>query len=347
MEYNKLLSNVNHIGDVNDLTTTDKNSIVGAINELNEKSGNVQVDMKASSITFDNTTNGMSAPNVQLAIEEVFQSGVNVKNSMVQAINSKKTVPDITNSDSWGVITQRINDIKEGSGNATIGDVLVGKTFTNNDGIEYTGTLNIGGTASTSDVLAGRTFTDDSKTIKTGTMVNRGGAQTVTPGTSVKTLSAGYYSGNITVAGDANLVAGNIISGKSIFGVAGTATIASLGGRRYTKLIIKATSSTKEFSMNSLVLGKVKANYLIISGLSFTPSFIFCTGTDNAGYVFFQKEYNYFKGNGTPMVVFGTYPSTWANYDTYNIVVDSVVLSGSTYNIPVANDGTYACYIFE
>jgi hypothetical protein len=56
-------------------------------------------------------------------------------------------------------------------------------------------------------------------------MVNRGGAQTVTPGTSNKTLNAGYYSGNITIAGDADLKAANIVSGKNIFGVAGSAKI--------------------------------------------------------------------------------------------------------------------------
>ena len=47
---------------------------------------------------------------------------------------------------------------------------------------------------------------------------------TITPGTSAKTaVAAGRYTtGAVTVAGDANLVAANIKSGVSIFGVAGT-----------------------------------------------------------------------------------------------------------------------------
>ena len=52
-------------------------------------------------------------------------------------------------------------------------------------------------------------------------------AKTITPSaTNQIAVSSGYYvGGDITVAGDNNLVAENIISGKSIFGVTGTATV--------------------------------------------------------------------------------------------------------------------------
>lgn len=50
-------------------------------------------------------------------------------------------------------------------------------------------------------------------------------AQTITPGTANKTIASGrYLTGTQTIEGDANLVAGNIKSGVSIFGVSGTLT---------------------------------------------------------------------------------------------------------------------------
>lgn len=49
-------------------------------------------------------------------------------------------------------------------------------------------------------------------------------AKTWTPTTSNQTIAAGTYcSGKQTIAGDADLVASNIVSGKNIFGVAGSA----------------------------------------------------------------------------------------------------------------------------
>lgn len=48
-------------------------------------------------------------------------------------------------------------------------------------------------------------------------------AQTITPGTADKTIASGrYLTGTQTIKGDSNLKAGNIKSGVSIFGVAGT-----------------------------------------------------------------------------------------------------------------------------
>lgn len=49
------------------------------------------------------------------------------------------------------------------------------------------------------------------------------GAQTITPGTSNKTIASGrYLTGTQTIKGDANLIPANIKKGVSIFGVAGT-----------------------------------------------------------------------------------------------------------------------------
>ncbi len=58
----------------------------------------------------------------------------------------------------------------------------------------------------------------------TGTIESKG-ATTYTPGTSSQTISSGkYLSGTQTIAGDADLVAGNILSDVNIFGVNGSHT---------------------------------------------------------------------------------------------------------------------------
>lgn len=79
-------------------------------------------------------------------------------------------------------------------------------------------------TVTAGDILAGETaYGSDGKKL-TGTIASKA-AQTYTPGTVDQTISAGQYlAGAQTIKGDANLTAGNIIKGKSIFGVAGSYT---------------------------------------------------------------------------------------------------------------------------
>lgn len=64
------------------------------------------------------------------------------------------------------------------------------------------------------------------------------GAATITPGTSNQTISSGtYLTGTQTISGDSNLVSGNIVSGKTIFGVAGSAQIPSIVQDSTTKIL--------------------------------------------------------------------------------------------------------------
>lgn len=85
--------------------------------------------------------------------------------------------------------------------------------------------------ASPEDVPEGMTFwclnPDDGKWgTQTGTMPVHE-ALNITPGAAEQSIPAGYYSEAGTVAGDANLVPGNIAGGISVFGVAGSALVAA------------------------------------------------------------------------------------------------------------------------
>jgi hypothetical protein len=82
------------------------------------------------------------------------------------------------------------------------------------------------GTATAADVLNPKTFSSSAGLNVTGTMPNNAPV-IITPGTSSQTIPLGYHNGSGSVAGDTNLVPGNIVLGASIFGVAGLAAFGS------------------------------------------------------------------------------------------------------------------------
>lgn len=132
------------------------------------------------------------------------------------------------NADNTGPSTINVNGmgpkpIKKPNGNdVSAGNLKAGSIYT----LRYNGTNFIlqgeggGGNAQPGDVLSGKTFTNDYGE-QVGTMPNRG-AMIITPGTSNITIPAGYHNGSGYVKGDPNLVPENIKQGVSIFGVSGT-----------------------------------------------------------------------------------------------------------------------------
>ena len=82
-------------------------------------------------------------------------------------------------------------------------------------------------TVSTSGLITARNLQEAGyveESVKTATkQLTTQGAQTITPSTSDKTISSGrYLTGTQTIKGDSNLIASNIKSGVSIFGVNGS-----------------------------------------------------------------------------------------------------------------------------
>ncbi len=67
--------------------------------------------LEAKNVTIEDTENNFTSDNVEDALKEVFQNGVDAKNNVVTALNSKGA--EVTTSDTWEEIKDKINK-KEG-----------------------------------------------------------------------------------------------------------------------------------------------------------------------------------------------------------------------------------------
>ena len=136
------------------------------------------------------------------------------------------------------------------TGTATAPTTISGTSATVSTG---TNTLTLSKTVSnTPQVTAGyiASGTAGNSSVSLTANVTTKGTATITPTTSNQTIASGtYLTGTQTISGDANLVAGNIKSGTTIFGVTGTY---SGGGGSLTvatkTATLNATSQTLSFS---------------------------------------------------------------------------------------------------
>ena len=156
-------------------------------------------------------------------------------------------------------------------------------------------------------------------------IVNRGGTQTITPKTSNQILTKGYYKGDITIKGDSNLVASNILSGKSIFGVTGNVVT----GKRW------ASGKIDAFSFNSS-----SYSVTVTTSLSFTPSMVIVSFPEVCTTYSTSTKYkanivgNFNMGSGNKVLI-PTYIRLHAYFDS---------ISSSSFKFTVSNNADYTVY---
>jgi hypothetical protein len=191
-------------------------------------------------------------------------------------INVQNTGASTVNINSLGA-----KPIKKSNGNdVASGNLKAGVPYT----LRYNGTNFIlqgegaSGNATASDLLSGKTASTDAGDI-VGAMINNS-AVTITPGTTAKTIPAGYHNGSGTVAGDADLVAENIKKDIDIFGVVGTLDLASLGGKKWASGTTITSSVSEVFTYISG--GGEGKQFIEVTGLSFKPSLIYLTQTSGS-----------------------------------------------------------------
>lgn len=169
-------------------------------------------------------------------------------------------------------------------------------------------------TAESSDVLKGKVIVDKDGNPLTGTIELKGG-QTVTPGTATQTIacSGKYMTGDISVKGDANLVAGNILSGKSIFGVAGN--VRKFGNTTFASAPSGTRKTYTYYPSNSTSL------YPLNLGLGFHPV--------TYGYVCYNNP-----SYCGAMDAYGTFRVWCGGSRMYDIVINSAIVNGTNLYLP-------------
>lgn len=125
-----------------------------------------------------------------------------------------------------------------GSGSATAPSTISGTSATVSTGsntLTLTKSVSVTPTVTSGYVSIG---TAANSSVSLTASVTTKAATTITPGTSNQEIAAGtYLTGKQTIAGDADLVASNIVYGKDIFGVAGSVKVPVISQDGTTKVL--------------------------------------------------------------------------------------------------------------
>lgn len=242
-----------------------------------------------------------------------------------------------------GAVTINVNGlgakaVLKSNGNAlTSGNLKANSIYT----VRYNGTSFIlqgeggSGNALASDLLSGKTATTDAGDI-VGTIPSKAAA-IITPGTTNQTIAAAQYlSGIQTILGDPDLIAANIIAGKNIFNVAGTASIESLGGiKKATGTVTSSTTAVPCFTS----VGQIEAVHITVTGLLFKPLVVVITAItqDNVNGIrptLFSELMNLANKPGYDAAI------GQIVYEINGTQMNNLYTTNNGFRLPVSNSGT-------
>lgn len=187
---------------------------------------------------FVDTSDATLSSNASLPLNvTAYADGVKYTGSAAQNTSSDLTVSGASVTAPAGYYASNAS-ASVASGSATSPATISGTSASVSTG---TNTLTLSKTISvTPTVSAGyvSSGTAGNSSVSLTASVTTKAAATITPGTSNQEIAAGtYLTGKQTIAGDVNLVAGNIVAGKTIFNVAGSAQIPSIVQDSTTKVL--------------------------------------------------------------------------------------------------------------
>lgn len=191
-------------------------------------------------------------------------------------------------------------------------------------------------------VTAAHVLTGDTVAGVAGTMPNNGPLGTITPSTSAHAIPTGYTLGG-TVEGDPALIPSNILSGVSIFGVAGSVTPKLTASGTTT-----STSTTKTFKSGTTNVSNTSP-YITVTGLSFKPSIVLVIDAID-GY-FTVLSPNAFD-NGPDQIMFASMQNSNGAISTggsgFQLDGTSAYANSGTFQLPVwAPSKSYNWYAFS
>lgn len=215
-----------------------KNVVIREVTYSNVPSVQIPLASGSGNATFVDTSDAtLDAGSQMLAGVTAYADGTKVTGTIESKDAGDLTVSGATVTVPAGNYAEQATK-SVASGSATAPASISGSSATLTTGsntITLTKSVSVTPVVSAGYVSAG---TAGNASVSLTASVTTKAAATITPGTSNQTISSGtYLTGTQTISGDSNLKAENIVAGKSIFGVSGSAQIPVISQDSTTKVL--------------------------------------------------------------------------------------------------------------